>query len=388
MNILHLGAFRGNVGDLFSHTAFQDLVRTRIDPLADFTEVELREFYKNANLRKFDNDFLREINDHDLFVVGGGQFFDVRWNYSDTGTTLNFSKKFIDAIERPVIFNGVGYAEPREGTLPETEISEIFDKFRNFIEYLSHKEWLLTLRNDGSYERIKHRFGKKVADVFSVVPDNGFYFDKMIEPYRFNEHSPTIGINIANDQFEQAFSTRSFVEELNRQIALAIQDLVERGYRILLIPHMPKDLEAVYALYRLLGEKFFRFNICIAPYNPQDENAARQMVAYYKACDTVLAMRFHANVIAIENCIPSVGLAVEGFVSRERIQAIYKTMGLGKFCLSLVQEDGNIAKRIVEAVLSTEKKANDYRKAAKKAMSEVEDEKQKYTTLIKAYLSR
>lgn len=386
MKVLHLGAFRGNSGDLFSHYAFQSMFRSNIDVDATFTKVELREFYRNARLRDFDDRFLDEINRHDLFIIGGGQFFDARWNYSYTGTTLNFSPQFLEMIRCPVIVNGVGYAEPRANMLPPEEMAEIFDKFKWFLETVSKKEWLLTLRNDGSYGRIEQRFGRELADLFSVVPDNGFYFGHDVMPYRFDDFCPTVGLNIANDQFKEAGDSGAFIDLLNADMAAVIDSLITQGTRIILLPHMPRDLDVIHKLYCLLGEKAFRFNVCVAPYNPQDENAARQLVSYYKACDVVVTMRFHANVISIANSIPSVGLAVEGIVSDERIRALYDDVGLSKFCMPIGHNNHNTAQTVLEKIEQTKSCRREYKERSKVAMDRIEKMRRAYIQNIKKYL--
>ena len=134
MRILHLAAFTGNSGDCLSHAAFQAQFRDTVCSEAVFKEVNLRDFYKNNRLRRFDAAFAREINNHDVFVLGGDLMFDVRWPYSATGTTLDFSRDFIDSISVPVILNGIGYAEP-PGAADEGEQQVVFTRFRDFIRF-------------------------------------------------------------------------------------------------------------------------------------------------------------------------------------------------------------------------------------------------------------
>jgi len=141
MKILHLAAFTGNSGDCLSHAAFQSSFREIVSIDAVFNEVNLRDFYKNNRVRSFDATFADEINRHNAFVLGGDLMFDVRWAYSATGTTLDFTREFIDSIYVPVILNGIGYAEPPHKV---KEQEQIFAKFKEFIEYISVKpNWLL-----------------------------------------------------------------------------------------------------------------------------------------------------------------------------------------------------------------------------------------------------
>ncbi len=119
-----------------------------------------------------------------------------------TGTTLDMSKEFLNYIKIPIIFNSIGYSEPPEGTLDKIEQAEIFGKFKMFIlDLAERKNVMLTIRNDGSYQRIFERYGKKVADIFTNIPDNGFYFNKAIQPVSFAAPMTTIGLSLANDSF-------------------------------------------------------------------------------------------------------------------------------------------------------------------------------------------
>ena len=101
MNVIHLASFGGNYGDVLNHQGFYNTVGKKLG-FDHINQIEVRRFYKNASPCEkllFNDDFVKEVNKHDLFVVGGGGFFDAKWEYSNTGTTIDFNDSFIDGIK-------------------------------------------------------------------------------------------------------------------------------------------------------------------------------------------------------------------------------------------------------------------------------------------------
>jgi len=346
---MHLFTFEGNMGDIFVWSSIQSLLSEALQTNIEFRNVEIREFYRNSQKRYFDAKFLTEINECDLLIIGGGAFFDVRWDYSHTGTTLNFSDEFIEGIQIPVIIMGLGYLEPGNTDEGNSVQKCIFNKFERFIRNVSErKSWFLSIRNDGSMERITVRFGAEFATLFKEIPDNGFYFHKNISSHEFDEKKRhTIGFQIANTSFTADDAVIAGLKELYDSIAKVVKILVEQDNRVVFFLHMPSDIDAVSKILQCIGVEGFRRNVVLAPYNPAGVNAAKEIVSYYKACDVVVAMRFHANVIALENIIPTVGLISLGVVSGERIAALYQKLGLGEYVLQTGGEDDCLDERIL-----------------------------------------
>ena len=92
---LHLASFNGNIGDIANHVGFWNLFKKYVTNDVEVTYLEIREYYKSWNLRQFDDSFADLVNRYDLLVIGGGNFFDVKWDYSTTGTTLNISDEIL-----------------------------------------------------------------------------------------------------------------------------------------------------------------------------------------------------------------------------------------------------------------------------------------------------
>ena len=388
MEILHLAAFTGNSGDCLSHAAFQSTFREKVSGSAVFNEVNLRDFYKNNRIRSFDANFSKEINAKDAFILGGDLMFDLRWTYSATGTTLDFSRDFIDSIRVPVILNGVGYAEAPGVDIEEGNMASISKKFKTFVDYIAQKpNWLLTLRNDGSYERIRQRFGEAFASRFFVVPDNGFHFKtEKIMPNLFEDEKRTIGICFANDSFTQSAEYEARRDILNCDVVAFIKRLIQEDCRIVLIPHMPKDLEVIHTIYQQLGEKAFRYNVIIAPYNNLDKLSTATLLQYYKSCHYILATRFHSSIIPLICKIPVTGLAAESLICPERISALYQSVGLQEFCLNIPMDANNVQELLYQKYLFTMKNKEYYDNIVDGVMKQMSNEREVYFAKIKEFL--
>lgn len=387
MRVAHIGPFSGNSGDLIAYSSFQNTFREMVNPNSEFTNINIREFYKNNRKRTFDLTMAKEINQYDTLVIGGGAYFDTRWSYSVTGTTLDISREFLDYIKIPIIFNSIGYSEPPEGTLAKSEQREIFKKFKRFIlDLAERKNVMLTIRNDGSYQRIFERYGKNIADIFITVPDNGFYFDKTILPITFSEPMTTIGLSLANDSFVKSDTINLY--NFNTSMAELVKLLISHeNARVIFFPQIPKDVETIASVIGQLGEAEKRFHIVVAPYNTLDVYGARYLVGYYKACDYCICMRLHANIIALQNIIPTIGLSVKGLVSGERIQALYKNMGISQHGLYIDSNQYGIAEKLYEQFSRLKSQDTEYRARVGDALKNIELGKHKYFSLIKDFLA-
>ena len=72
MKVVHIGPFSGNSGDLIAYSSFQNTFREMVDPNSKFLNINIREFYKNNQKKKFNLTMAKEINQCDALVIGGG----------------------------------------------------------------------------------------------------------------------------------------------------------------------------------------------------------------------------------------------------------------------------------------------------------------------------
>src|SRR5699024_1444214 len=157
INALHIASFNGNIGDNANHNGLRRNLEEILDNNISFDEIEMREFYQSWNLRDFNsNEFIDLCNSYDLIIIGGGNFFELKWDYSYTGTTVNLSDVTLSRIKTPILFFGLG-CDIGKGSNRST-----IKKFDNFLEMVTDSEqFMVTVRNDGSYETIEKLYGSK-----------------------------------------------------------------------------------------------------------------------------------------------------------------------------------------------------------------------------------
>lgn len=387
MNVMHLATFEGNIGDALHNFAFQTFLCEAIEKKITYTRTELREFFRNNPKRSFDSGFLDEINSKDLLIIGGGNYFDVRWDYSHTGTTLDFSDEFIEGIRIPVIINAMGYAEPYTTDEVSEEQKRIFAKFERFIRKISGlKNWFVTVRNDGSMERIIERYGKDFASLFLEVPDSGFYFDKNVEPFEFDEKRRTVGISIGNDVFSANEIANNRIQLLNSGIASVVKTLVSQDIRVVFFLHMPRDIEAVYRVMEIGGVESFRKNIVLAPYHLSGVTGTKALISYYKACEAIIAVRFHANIISISNLIPAIGLVVDGIMMGERVINLYRKIELDKYLLRVTENEDEFDGLLTEKLMNLLSKKEECVNLYKAAMGKIMEHRKVYYEALRRFL--
>lgn len=325
MKILHIASHKGNVGDLINHKGFyrifSDLFYEK-----DVDKVELRDFYfSSKHAKTFDENFADEINKYDLCVLGGGGFFDAQWEKSETGVTLDFSADFIHSIQIPVLINAMGYHE-----YPGITNKAICDKFSRFLSVISRKSnWFITVRNDGSYERIKNRYAECLLNNILKVPDNAFFC-----PFVKSKVSAgkTLGLCITNDLFSDKYNNGLTEKEFNLIIVSFIEKQIQDGWKIMFFPHTPSDISIINYLMKDLSDDYKRKYVMLAPYDAGSDRAVEQLGVFYNLCDYIIGMRFHSLITAINLHIPAIALA-----GHAQIEDLYTELGMGDYC---VRADG------------------------------------------------
>ncbi len=325
LKILHLASFVGNIGDFANHRGFYKKFVKNIS--AEFTQLEIRRFYKNRDEMSFNESFVELVNKHNLLIIGGGGFFDLKWDYSNTGTTIDFTEQLIKKIKVPVLVNAMGYHE--YGEIKKKNVDK-FEKFLNIIT--ENQNWFVTVRNDGSFERLQKRYGAFKNKIVKV-PDNGFFFEpkKYSQFNLYNKNDVWIGLNITNDLFNKSFNKNLNIKNFNLLISEFIRDILKENvnYKIILFPHTQQDITTIGILINGIEDKYKREKIAVAPFFTEWESI-EQIYDLYRICRCIIGMRFHANVCGIGMNIPTIGLA-----GHEQISALYNELELSNRCIKL-----------------------------------------------------
>ena len=169
LKVLHLASFSGNMGDNANHRGIRKIFNKYLNFNMTYDELEIREFYISWGKRFFDSSFADLVNDYDLLIIGGGNFFDLYLDKSVTGTTINMTEQILQKIKTPIVFFGVGF-DPYKGIT-----DELINRFKRFLDNLLESEKVfISLRNDGSVENIKKYIGEEYVKYICKVPDGGF----------------------------------------------------------------------------------------------------------------------------------------------------------------------------------------------------------------------
>lgn len=325
INVLHIASFNGNIGDNANHNGFRRRLKEITNLELKYCEIEIREFYQSWNLKSFnDEEFINLCNKSDLIVIGGGNFFELKWDYSSTGTTIDISNRTLSKIKTPILFNAIG-CDIAKGFNDST-----VKKFQKFLDLITEDEkYLISLRNDGSLDTIKELYGSRYENKLYKVPDGGFFIKTKSLVFReIRNGFKYIGINVAfdmqeirfNKQIQGGLSYDEFIENFSGILNGFLDN--NREYQIIFFPHVYSDLAATSKILEKIVDKFRRTKVVVAPYLT-GKGSEEYIFGLYKECECILGMRFHSNVCSIAQGIPSIGLA-----SYKKIQDLYAELGL------------------------------------------------------------
>jgi len=322
---LHIASFNGNIGDNANHNGFRKRLEETLNKKITYTNLEMREFYQSWNIRDFNSsEFIELCNNHDLVIFGGGNFFELKWDYSSTGTTINLNEDTINEINTPILFHGVGCDVAKGAS------QNAIDKFEKFLDKVTNdSNILMSVRNDGSYETLQSLYGNKYDQLIIPVPDGAFFFET--ENYDFPELSSeykSIGINVVNDMKDIRFNTENqksisydeFIETFTSQINNFLKENSE--YQVIFFPHIYSDLLSIYEVISKLDDPIRRRRAVVAPLLT-GEGSEKYIFGLYRHCEFILGMRFHTNVCSIAQNIPTIALS-----SYKKIDDLYGEISL------------------------------------------------------------
>ena len=328
IKIFHVASFTGNIGDNASHLGLYNVLKTVLGDRLDIEQVEIRRFYKKYSLAdkmNFDLEFTQKANAKDLLIFGGGGFLDYWVPNSETGTTFDMSDEILDKLIVPTLFVSVG-CMPHQ-PVPEGNI----DKFHHFLQKIgSKKNMRIAVRNDGSILEIKRLFGGEFEGTITEILDNGFFYEPSI---KFNcrlLEKPYIAINTTLDQLimkNRMIGNVNYFQLREELLSLLQRIIDETDYSLVFVPHIFKDLQAFRELLEGMNDFYVRSRVAIAPYLQGDYGCNYLMSVYHQA-NSVLSMRFHANV-----CPLSMGKRTVGLAALDRVVHMYNSIGKSSDCI-------------------------------------------------------
>lgn len=226
----------------------------------------------------------------------------------------------IEKIRTPILFFGLG-CDIAKGASENT-----IKKFEKFLDYVTNSnKYMVTLRNDGSFETIRQLYGDKYFNSIHRVADGAFSFKPKSLLYDEISHdSKLIGINIASDMIDIRFNNNLKYTDFINEMSIVINHFLDdrKEYNVILFPHIYSDLKAIYDLLEKIEDPIRRKKIIVAPLLT-GMGSEEYIFGMYNKCDMIMGMRFHSNVCAITQNIPTIGLS-----SYKKIHDLYLELEL------------------------------------------------------------
>lgn len=354
LDVLHIASFTGNVGDNANHNGTRKTLAENTPYNYCYTENEIRRYYQNydkGDKLSFGEEFVDQANNHDLVIIGSGNFFELWIEESETGTTIDIATERIEEISTPLIFYGLG-CDPYKG-IPGNNA----EKFEQFIDFtLTQDHCLVSVRNDGSISHIREHFGSTYADQVRKVPDGGFFtqVDRTDHP-ELNDDGPTLAVNVAKDMADLRFpnnnryphSYNSFISEFGEYINEVLAS--HPNLTIVFMPHIYSDIDAIADVLAEVENMNRRSRVTTAPYL-NGEGSERYIFDIYRQADLAIGMRFHTNVCSIGQYTPTIGL-----VSYPKVKDLYKELGISDRTVDLRQPGfkDDLSQQTAEALKNT-----------------------------------
>lgn len=368
LRVLQLASFLGNVGDNANHSGTRCLLARNLDFNLEFESLEIREFYWKE--RKFDDAFIDLVNQHDLFIVGGGNYFELWVDSSETGTSIDISETMFRKIKIPIIFYALGV------DIGQGYTEKSVQRFRNFMDLLNSSDRvLISVRNDGAMKNLKEIVGSAYAEKVYQVPDGGFFVQT--DPARtidLDVSKKYIGINLANDMIEHRFRSKDLTAEQGvgaflSQFANALSRVLTEkpGINLIFFCHIYKDLDMLPKLFVKFDDQLIRRRIMIAP-QIQGDLGKDYTFNLYKQCEVVVGNRFHANVCPIGLGIPTIGL-----VNYPQIENLYHELGLAERVIRINEKDfhDNLLRLLLSSIDNKSSIVNNYAIICQRLLSDI-----------------
>jgi polysaccharide pyruvyl transferase WcaK-like protein len=285
MRILHLGVYDRNIGDSIA------LVNARrswneIVPNIEWSQKNIESFWARKNDVAYCKKFFSSLSGKvDAVLVGGGGLIE---DYHGQGTNykLPFNREILEACPVPVFFHGVGLNVFRGNTgYGEEAVKAI----QETIDYSSG----FSVRNDGSYEKMRDWVGLDVSKV-PIIPDPGLLF---LDRFNIPEKEELI-----TGGFQPAINVGKYINDnrfLNDNNLETVKNL---SIGRLTFPHTIRDAQS------------FKLNSICSPQEfdiyKKTDNLDR-FIENYKKIDYIVAMRGHGQLMSIGLNIPGIYLSTQ-----------------------------------------------------------------------------
>ena len=298
LKVVQIASFSGNIGDNLSHKGFSRLLDHSAG-LGSLDRIEVRRSYGNYYAKDkllMNEDFAEYLNKFDLVQIGGGNFLEP-FEESPMGIRLPMTDKFAEKLRVPTLFSSTGL-------VPAKSDFHASDRYRESLARLVSKSNIrVMLRNDGSKDWVDSLHIEGFEEVveaadFAFLSGLGNRDDRDIRldgPKR-----KFVAFNVAEDQLWSAVdhSKARFEHVVSLLAELAVSVSTKKDAMVYFVPHTPQDLRLISHIMNKTPDLFRRERISVAPLIP-GSTGLDAAVRIYSAASEVYAMRFHANILAL-----------------------------------------------------------------------------------------
>lgn len=310
MRILHIGAYGRNIGDtiaLFNARKCWD----DLNPNIEWITSDIGQFWnpyvnKNQIIRFFQH---IEKEGYDAILFGGGGLVEYGgYENNASGWKLPFNKEIITSINIPVFFHAVGVNIFRGGI-------EYSDKAKKALQETIDHSGGFSVRNDGSFEKMRDWIGLDVTNV-DVIADPGMMY---LEGFVDKKQSVVVG------GIQPAFNGSEGINR-NRFKSKENIDFIDNFTKdMICYPHVMKDYDRLKAKPIVDREEFRKL------VKSDDVNDFLQL---YKNIDYVIAMRGHGQLI-------TVGMGLPGlyFTTQDKVRDFSLLNGFEDYNIDIEEEN-------------------------------------------------
>lgn len=366
LKVMQIASHRTNIGDGANITGFQKIFKEDAhDYDVDFINEEIMEYKPHLGDKDFNSKkFIQHANDMDMVVIGGGGFFSAFERFKNTGCHVDFTLETLDQIKTPIVYYALGFA------VYYGQQYHNIERLGALLDYANNNAGnvLISLRNDGSHQRLDKILNSSRIKNVSVIPDGGFYVPTIdTEHQELEKGKLNFGLQLAGDKAAMRFQEGSnlpariarkilgsnwqieTIKEQNR-VLKTLADISEwiineHNGNLILLPHIHSDLAITDRFTHILPRDLVRFNTKIAGVYRGHDGGQKQF-DLYKKLDFTMGMRFHSNVCPFGLETPSIGL-----VSHDQLDGLYEELGCQDYIRIQDQNFGEALKEKISYIL-------------------------------------
>jgi len=317
MKILHAYCLNYNLGDYALGYGVKKALRELL-PVELIAEVNLQG-------QVFNPYFIDIVNkNYDLLVIGGGGI--IHGAHWPQGWFWLIEQELISTLKIPfmVFAAGYNYFKDEEG-IPEVGVRH--------LQETAKLARLFSVRNDGSYERLKAQTGIDAK----MIADAGFWIGRN-ETFARPQHlqQEYIVVQLANDKPEHRIGSGLQYDQFIKNLRQAIIALSKK-YHIVMAPHVYADI----AMSKEVAEGIA--NVSIWPFSEFAFDKVEHIFSYYEHATCVLGMRGHGQIIPLSFGVPTISLE-----NHHKHRELMEHIGLGQFNVSV--SDPMLSEKIINLV--------------------------------------